>query len=141
NDIEKSLHTIMDIAVEFNADVDIHLHDANNLGTFTMKRLASLTEEAGWQGRVTISHALGLGGVTDKEAEEVAERLANVNIDITSTVPIGKQVIPIPLLDKKGVKVSLGNDSITDHWSPFGTGDMLQKANRLAERFGWSDER
>ena len=50
NDIEKSLHTIMDIAVEFNADVDIHLHDANNLGTFTMKRLASLTEEAGWQG-------------------------------------------------------------------------------------------
>ncbi|HHY0834536.1 TPA: amidohydrolase family protein [Bacillus thuringiensis] len=144
NDIEKSLHTIMDIAVEFNADVDIHLHDANNLGTFTMKRLASLTEEAGWQGRVTISHAIGLGGVTDKEAdkeaEEVAERLANVNIDITSTVPIGKQVIPIPLLDKKGVKVSLGNDSITDHWSPFGTGDMLQKANRLAERFGWSDE-
>ncbi|MDY8163110.1 amidohydrolase family protein [Bacillus thuringiensis] len=141
NDIEKSLHTIMDIAVEFNADVDIHLHDENNLGTFTMKRLASLTEEAGWQGRVTISHALGLGGVTDKEAEEVAERLAAVNIDITSTVPIGKQVIPIPLLDKKGVKVSLGNDSITDHWSPFGTGDMLQKANRLAERFGWSDER
>lgn len=141
NDIEKSLSTIMDIAVEFNADVDIHLHDANNLGTFTMKRLASLTEEAGWQGRVTISHALGLGGVTDKEAEEVAERLAALKIDITSTVPIGKQVIPIPLLDKKGVKVSLGNDSITDHWSPFGTGDMLQKANRLAERFGWSDER
>ncbi|RAN83445.1 amidohydrolase family protein [Bacillus sp. SRB_331] len=141
NDIEKSLHTIMDIAVEFNADVDIHLHDANNLGTFTMKRLASLTEEAGWQGRVTISHALGLGGVTDKEAEEVAERLAALKIDITSTVPIGKQVIPIPLLDRKGVKVSLGNDSITDHWSPFGTGDMLQKANRSAERFGWSDER
>lgn len=141
NDIEKSLSTIMDIAVEFNADVDIHLHDANNLGTFTMKRLASLTEEAGWQGRVTISHALGLGGVTDKEAEEVAERLATLKIDITSTVPIGKQVIPIPLLDRKGVKVSLGNDSITDHWSPFGTGDMLQKANRLAERFGWSDER
>ncbi|QEL87096.1 amidohydrolase family protein [Bacillus mycoides] len=141
NDIEKSLHTIMDIAVEFNADVDIHLHDANNLGTFTMKRLASLTEEAGWQGRVTISHALGLGGVTDKEAEEVAERLAALKIDITSTVPIGKQVIPIPLLDRKGVKVSLGNDSITDHWSPFGTGNMLQKANRLAERFGWSDER
>ncbi|KFN01451.1 deaminase [Bacillus clarus] len=140
HDIEKSLHTIIDIAVEFNADVDIHLHDANNLGTFTMKRLVALTEEAGWQGRVTISHALGLGGVTDKEAEEVAERLAASQIDITSTVPIGKQVIPIPLLDRKGVKISLGNDSITDHWSPFGTGDMLQKANRLAERFGWNDE-
>ncbi|MGR5920041.1 hypothetical protein ACT7DD_06060 [Bacillus paranthracis] len=31
----------------------------------------------------------------------MAERLAALNIDITSTVPIGKQVIPIPLLDKK----------------------------------------
>ncbi|MDR4287716.1 deaminase, partial [Bacillus thuringiensis] len=85
-----------------------------------------------------ISHALRLGGVTDKEAEEEAERLANVNIDITSTVPIGKQVIPIPLLDKKGDKASLGNDSSPDHWSPVGTGDMLQKAKRLAERVGWS---
>ncbi len=97
--------------------------------------MASLTEEAGWQGRVTVSHALGLGGVTDKEAEEVAERLAALNIDITSTVPIGKQVIPIPLLDKKGVKVSLGNDSITDHWSPFGTGDMLQKGKSISGTF------
>ena len=58
-----------------------------------MKRLASLTEEVGWQGRVTISHALGLGDVTDKEAEESGrKRLAALHIDITSTVPIGKQV-------------------------------------------------
>lgn len=33
-----------------------------------MKRLAALTEEAGWQGRVTISHALGLGDVSVEEA-------------------------------------------------------------------------
>ena len=66
--IEKSLNTIMDIAVEFDSDIDIHLHDADQLGTFTMKRLAALTEEAGWQGRVTISHALGLGDVSVEEA-------------------------------------------------------------------------
>ena len=139
--IEKSLNTIMDIAVEFDSDIDIHLHDADQLGTFTMKRLAALTEEAGWQGRVTISHALGLGDVSVEEAEEMAERLAALGIDITSTVPISRHVIPVPLLNRKGVKVSLGNDSITDHWSPFGTGDMLQKANCLAERFRWIDER
>ncbi|HHP5604135.1 TPA: amidohydrolase family protein [Bacillus paranthracis] len=139
--IEKSLNTIMDIAVEFDSDIDIHLHDADQLGTFTMKRLAALTEEAGWHGRVTISHALGLGDVSVEEAEEMAERLAALGIDITSTVPISRHVIPVPLLNRKGVKVSLGNDSITDHWSPFGTGDMLQKANCLAERFRWIDER
>lgn len=29
--IEKSLNTIMDIAVEFDSDIDIHLHDADQL--------------------------------------------------------------------------------------------------------------
>jgi cytosine/adenosine deaminase-related metal-dependent hydrolase len=48
--------------------------------------------------------------------------------------------IPVPLLHAKGVHVSLGNDNITDHWDSFGTGDMLQKVNRLAERFRWTDE-
>ncbi len=71
----------------------------------------------------------------------MAERLASLGIDITSTVPIRRHVSPVPLLHRQGVKVSLGNDSITDHWSPFGTGDMLQKANCLAERLRWIDER
>ncbi|HYK73579.1 MAG TPA: amidohydrolase family protein, partial [Pseudoneobacillus sp.] len=56
-DIEKSLQTMMEIAVEADAGVDIHIHDRNTLGMFTMKRLADLTEEAGWQGKVTVSHA------------------------------------------------------------------------------------
>lgn len=51
------------------------------------------------------------------------------------------RTIPITLLREKGVKVSLGDDSITDHWSPFGKGDSLEKAGTLAERFGLSDER
>ena len=45
-DIEKSLNTIMDIAVEANAGVDIHIHDRNQLGLFTMQRLATY-EQAG----------------------------------------------------------------------------------------------
>jgi cytosine deaminase len=138
--IEKSLQTVMELAVEANADIDLHIHDPGHLGLFTFKRLASLTEEAGWQGRVTISHAYALADIPLKEASEVAELLAHQGISITSTVPLGR-TIPIPLLKEKGVKVSLGDDSITDHWSPFGKGDSLEKAGILAERFGLSDER
>ncbi|GIN87161.1 deaminase [Heyndrickxia sporothermodurans] len=137
--IEKSLHTVMDLAVEANADVDLHIHDPGHLGIFTFKRLAALTEEAGWQGRVTISHALSIADIPIKEANEVAELLAHCGISITSSVPLGR-TIPIPLLHQKGVKVSLGDDSLTDHWSPFGKGDSLEKAGTLAERFGLSDE-
>lgn len=138
--IEKSLQTVMELAVEANANVDLHIHDPGHLGIFTFKRLAALTEEAGWQGRVTISHAMALADVSSEEASEVAALLAYQGIDITSSVPLG-QTIPIPLLGQKGVQISLGDDSITDHWSPFGMGDSLEKAGTLAERFGLSDER
>lgn len=139
--IEKSLNTIMELAVEANADVDIHIHDPGHLGIFTFQRLAALTEEAGWQGRVTISHALGLADVPVEVQSEMAGLFAQLGIAITSTVPINRATIPIPLLKQKGVSVSLGDDSITDHWSPFGQGDSLERAGRLAERFRWSDER
>jgi len=140
DNIEKSLHMVMELAVEANANVDLHIHDPGHLGIFTFKRLAALTEEAGWQGRVTISHALAFADISTKEASEVAEILSHQGISITSSVPIGR-TIPIPLLQSKGVSISLGDDSITDHWSPFGKGDSLEKAGTLAERFGLSDER
>jgi cytosine deaminase len=138
--IERSLETIMDIAVEYNSDIDVHLHDPDHLGLFTMQRLASLTEDAGWQGRVTVSHASGLADLSVPEATGIAERFSETGISITSTVPIFR-TIPIPLLHEKGVKVELGNDSITDHWTPFGIGDNLEKAGRLAERFRMIEER
>lgn len=43
-------------------------------------------------------------------------------------------------MKENGVEISLGDDSITDHRSPFGKGDSLEKAGTLAERFGLSDE-
>lgn len=138
--IEKSLQTVMELAVEANANIDLHIHDPGHLGIFTFKRLAALTEEAGWQGKVTISHALALADISSKEAGEVAELLAHQGISIASSVPIGR-TIPIPLLHEKGVEVFLGDDSITDHWSPFGKGDSLEKVGTLAERFGLSNER
>jgi len=140
NDIERSLHTVMELAVEANAAIDLHIHDPGHLGIYTFKRLAALTDEAGWQGKVTISHALALAGVSAGEAAEVAAMLAAQSIDITSALSLGS-TIPIPMLKEKGVKISLGDDSIMDHWSPFGKGDSLEKAGMLAQRFGLSNER
>ncbi|MCT8977534.1 amidohydrolase [Clostridium sp. CX1] len=139
-DIEKSLNTIMDIATNFNSDIDIHLHDGGELGIFTIKRLIKLVEEAKWQGRVNISHCYCLAHISKEEASAVAKAMAASGISISSSIPIDVPVIPIPMLSEKGVKIAAVNDSITDHWFPFGTGDMLERATRLCERFGWIDE-
>lgn len=138
--IEASLETMFELAVEADAGVDLHLHDPGHLGIFTMKRLANLTEKAGWQGRVSIGHAYALGDVSSEVAEETAEILAKAGIAIASSMPIDVSAPPIPLLHQKGVSVSLINDNITDHWDPFGTGDVLYKASLMAERFSWIDE-
>jgi len=139
-DIEASLQQMVELAIEGNAGIDLHLHDPDQLGTFTMKRLAQLTKEAGLQGKVAISHAFGLGDVSRSEAEEMADILSDAGITIVTSVPIRRKFPPVGLLHSKGVPVAIGCDNIFDVWSPFGNGDLLERAGRLATSLGWRDE-
>ncbi|KGM46059.1 amidohydrolase [Neobacillus niacini] len=138
--MEKSLNTMVQIAADYKAGIDIHLHEGGETGIKAIRLLADLTEQAGLQGKVTVSHAFSLASLPAGEDEEMASLLASQGISIASSVPIGKGVMPIPLLQQKGVKVLLGNDSITDQWDPFGIGDTLQKAHLAAQLYGWKHE-
>ncbi|RDU36660.1 deaminase [Neobacillus piezotolerans] len=140
NNIEASLVQLMDLAVEGNADIDLHLHDPGHLGTFTMKRLAYLTKQAGWEGRVAVSHAFGLGDVSKGEAIEMAQILRDAGISIVTSLPGGRSIPPVDLLTECGVNVAVGNDNIYDSWWPTGNGDVLERAGRLLERYRWTDE-
>ena len=140
-DIEASLQEMIELAVEGNAGIDLHLHDPNHLGIFTMKRLAQLTIEAGLQGKVAISHAFGLGDIPLAQLEGVAELLADAGITIITSVPIDRKFPPVGFLNRKGVEVAVACDNIFDVWSPFGNGDVLERVGRLAEVSRWVDER
>ncbi|MED3573118.1 amidohydrolase [Cytobacillus praedii] len=140
-DIEASLQEMVALALEGDVGIDLHLHDADHLGIFTMKRLAQLTKDAGLQGKVSISHAFGLGDIAQYQAEDMADRLADAGITIITSVPLGRKFPPVGLLHRKGVSVAVGCDNILDVWSPFGNGDILERAGRLAEISGWTDER
>lgn len=138
--IEKSLNTIFEIAAENNSGVDIHLHDPDTLGAFTFERMAYYTKQAGLKGRATISHGIALGDLQGDALKEMAAILKDQEIDITTTIPINRPTLPVTELDRLGIGLSLGHDSITDHWSPFGTGNTVQKLGMLAERFRMIDE-
>ncbi|BFH64356.1 amidohydrolase [Paenibacillus azoreducens] len=140
-DLEKSLQTMVAIAAEENAGIDLHLHDPDRLGIFTIKRLAELTVEAGLQGRVAVSHAFSLGDVSAAQAAEMAGLLADAGITIITSVPMGRKFPPVQLLHNHGVSVAVGCDNVYDIWSPFGNGDILERAGRLAEISHWVDER
>lgn len=140
--IHKSLETTITLAKEFDVAIDIHIHDRDTLGVFEFDVLMNLIDEHEFTNDVTISHAMALANLDEGILARITERLAAYNIDITSTVPIslGKSTIPIPYLYDNGVTVSLGHDSLTDHWSPFGTGDTIQKLNVFVERFRYIEE-
>lgn len=138
--VERSLATMMDIAVEADANIDLHLHDLDSLGSYTMKKLSNMTEEVGWQDRVTISHGFALMGIPESEAIEIADRFVKLGISIKSTVAMSK-MLPFSLLKRRGVDVALGCDSMFDSWGSFGNADILERVCRLAEYYRWSDER
>ncbi|HEY4552343.1 MAG TPA: amidohydrolase [Bacillaceae bacterium] len=143
NAIEKSLYEVMDIATEFNADVDIHLHDGGSVGFYTVDKWIDIVEETNYKGRTAMSHSFCLGDVPVSQQEYIAARLAEQDVAIMSTIPIGlgRTLPPIELLDRHGVKVHFGCDGFYDSWSPYGTGDVLEKVTRFSELNRRIDER
>ena len=139
-DIEKSLKTTFELASKYNKEVDIHLHDHGSLGIFEINRIIEYTHSYQLQGKVRISHALALGHISGNALDDVARRLKQADIEIHTTVPVGSQALSIPVLRSHGVKVHAISDCINDHWSPFGSGDLIQRASRAAEVFGMSSE-
>ncbi|MFD1779237.1 amidohydrolase [Fredinandcohnia salidurans] len=138
--IEKSLYEVMNLATEFNSDVDIHLHDGGHVGYYTVDKLVELVEDAKWHNRVAVSHAFCLGDVPIPQQEEIAAKLGQVGMSIMSTIPINRVIPPIERLDRYGVKVYLGCDGFYDSWSPHGTGDVLEKVTKYCELHRKSDE-
>ena len=143
NAIEKSLFETMDIATEFNADVDIHLHDGGFVGYYTADKWIDIVEDANYKGRTALSHSFCLGDIPVSQQELVATRLAEQDVAIMSTIPInlGRIIPPIDILDAHGVKVHFGCDGFYDSWSPYGTGDVLEKATRFCELTRKIDEK
>lgn len=139
--MEKSVDAMMQIALDMNKSVDIHLHEPGASGIAAIRRIADTVErEPSLRGKVTISHAFSLMSIPASEMEELATRLASLDMSVASTLPFGGQVMPIPILLDKGVNVYTGTDSVEDHWSVFGSGDVLEKAKLACELYRWSDE-
>ncbi|WP_454718995.1 amidohydrolase [Caulobacter segnis] len=139
--MEKSVDTMMQIALDEKAGVDIHIHEPGESGVAAINRITDITaKNPVLKDRVTISHAFSLMSLDKPAAADMAARLSAAGVSIASTVPFGGRVMPIPTLQAGGVKVFTGTDSVVDHWSVFGSGDVLEKAKLACQLYGWSDE-
>lgn len=129
------LDTIFGLAEKYDVDVDVHLHEPGELGAFSIDLIAERTLALGMEGRVTISHAFALGGVSPARYEHLVDSILGADIAIMSHGPSGGQPAPpVAQLRAAGVRMCAGNDGIQDAWGPLNRPEMLLRAYLLAYR-------
>ncbi|MFO1038497.1 MAG: amidohydrolase family protein [Geminicoccaceae bacterium] len=133
-DPKGQLDLVFALAERFGRPIDIHLHEPDHLGAFTLKEVCRRTRAHGMQGRVMLSHAFSLGADDPDLVAEQVEALATSGVAIMTTGPAGWPAPAVAQLQAAGVTICSGNDGMRDAWQPFGDGDMLARANAVAQR-------
>jgi cytosine deaminase len=130
----RHLDVVFGLAERYGAGIDIHLHDGGALGAWELELIAERTTGTGLSGRVTVSHAYGLGQVDAAQQDRLAELLAAAGVTVLTAAVYSFPVPPIKKLRAAGVNVACGHDGIRDLWGPYGSGDMLDRAMHVAYR-------
>ncbi len=128
------LDFVFGLAERYGRPVDIHLHERDAMGGFSMELISERTEALGMQGHVTVSHAFCLGMPDRAYVAELTDRLASARIHIMTTGPAAVTAPAVAELRKAGVVVCSGSDGIRDTWGPWGNADMLERAMFVAQR-------
>jgi cytosine deaminase len=134
HDLDGHLDAVFAVASRRGVGIDLHLHDGGESGLAEIVAIAERTKANGVGGKVAISHAFALGSVPLDLAKRTADLLAEAGVAIMSHGPGAATMPPIKLLKDHGVEVFGGSDNIRDAWSPFGNGDMLERAMLIGYR-------
>ena len=131
--MEKSVDTTVQLALDFNVGIDIHIHEPRETAIPAFNRIMDHMEQnKQLQGNVTFSHAYSLAELSKEELNDIAARMKALGVTLASAVPLGKGAMPLRELHETGIMVICGTDSVMDWWDSFGNCDILQKAHEIA---------
>lgn len=135
-DPKGQLDTIFALAVKHQRPIDIHLHEAGDLGAFTMELIFERIRANGMQGKVAISHAFALGMNDYLRVGRLIDELAALDVAILTTGAPSAAVPSVMRLKEAGIRVGGGCDGIRDTWGPWGQPDMLDRAKIIGMKNG-----
>ena len=142
----RHLDSVFALAEKHGKGIDIHLHEAGMRGLFSLELICERTRALGMTHLVTVSHAFcladGSGRGVAAGIERALDDIAELDIALTTIAPGGGLDLPIRMLTERGIRVGLGMDGQRDYWSPYGNGDMLDRAYQLAftQEFDYDDD-
>lgn len=133
-DPKAHLDAIFGLAEKHGKPIDIHLHERDALGGFSMEEIIARVKALGMQGKVTVSHAFCLGMADRAHAAALQEAIAENRIRIATTAPASAPVPLVRELKALGIVTGAGSDGIRDTWGPYGNADMLERAMLIGLR-------
>ncbi len=128
----RHLDAVFALAERHDAPMDVHLHEAGPLGLFSISLMLERVRAHGLRSRLTLSHAFALGGPPSPEVAAVLDELAAWDVALTTVAPGNRAPLPLAELAARGVRTGLGQDGQRDHWSPYGSTDLLDRTWQLA---------
>lgn len=140
-DPKGQLDAIFALAVKHGVPVDIHLHEAGELGAFTMELIFDRVRANSMQGKFAISHAFALGMNDDARVGRLIDEIADLDIAILTTGAPSATVPSVKRLRAAGVRVGAGCDGIRDTWGPWGQPDMIDRATIIGMKNGFRSDR
>ena len=135
-DPKGQLDLLFALTLKHGVDIDIHLHEAGELGAFTMELIFERVRANGMQGRFAISHAFCLGMNDYVRVGKLMEELGELDIAILTTGAPSATVPSVKRLKEHGIRVAAGCDGIRDTWGPWGQPDMMDRARIIGMKNG-----
>ncbi|SFF08380.1 Cytosine/adenosine deaminase [Sulfitobacter brevis] len=134
HDPKGHLDTIFALAEKHGKGIDIHLHEAGELGAFSMELILERTRALGMKGRVAISHAFCLGMPDWNRTEALLAALADLDVPILTTGAPSSAVPAVKRVLGAGIRMGAGCDGVLDTWNPWNRPDMLDRARIVAQK-------
>ncbi|MFD0681072.1 MULTISPECIES: amidohydrolase family protein [unclassified Paenibacillus] len=138
---EGDIDRIFALAEKYDLPIDLHSDETDNPMMRTVEHTARRTEEYGYGGRVTVDHLCALASMTDRDAHELIERMADSGLKAVSLpavnlylqgredgFPVRRGVTRLKEIWEAGISIAVASDNIHDPFHPFGRGDLVQIA-------------
>ncbi|MBD8729930.1 cytosine deaminase [Pseudomonas sp. CFBP 13710] len=134
-----SISFLMDLAERSGCLVDVHCDETDDPHSRFLEVLAEQARVRGMGSRVTASHTTAMGSYDNAYCSKLFRLLKQSEISFVScptesihlqgrfdTFPKRRGVTRVAELDRAGMNVCFGQDSIKDPWYPLGNGNILR---------------
>ena len=134
-----SIKFLMDLAERSGCLVDVHCDETDDPHSRFLEVLAEEARVRGMGSRVTASHTTAMGSYDNAYCSKLFRLLKASGINFVScptesihlqgrfdSFPKRRGVTRVAELDRAGMNVCLGQDSIKDPWYPLGNGNILR---------------